>query len=61
LWGRSSEVRSFIEYVVEALVDAPEQVNISNVPQGEAGKGARGGIVNALRRVARAAAAKSKR
>jgi len=64
-----------IEYLVKALVDEPDQVNITEVPQEEAttyevrvapgdlGKviGKQGRIANALRTVTKAAAMKDKR
>lgn len=66
---------NFIETLVKALVDEPEQVNIVERPQDEAttyevrvapndlGKviGKQGRIANALRTVAKAAAMKNKR
>lgn len=68
-------MKDLIEYIVKALVDKPEEVNISEV-QGEtatiievrvadddAGKviGKEGRIANALRTVAKAAGAKDKK
>lgn len=71
----SSTLKQLIEYLVKALVDEPDQVNISEVPGDEAttyevrvapddlGKviGKQGRIANALRTVAKAAAMKEKR
>jgi len=69
------QVKQLIEYLVKALVDEPEQVDISEVPGDEAttyevrvapddlGKviGKQGRIANALRTVAKAAAMKDKK
>ncbi len=71
----SSTLKQLIEYLVKALVDEPDQVNISEVPGDEAttyevrvapddlGKviGKQGRIANALRTVAKAAAMKEKK
>lgn len=68
-------LKQLIEYLVKALVDEPEQVNINEVPGEEAttyevrvapddlGKviGKQGRIANALRTVAKAAAMKEKK
>ncbi len=68
-------MKQLIEYLVKALVDEPEQVDISEVPGDEAttyevrvapddlGKviGKQGRIANALRTVAKAAAMKDKK
>lgn len=68
-------LENLIEYLVKALVDEPELVEIKEVPQEEAttyevrvapndlGKviGKQGRIANALRTVAKAAAMKNKR
>jgi predicted RNA-binding protein YlqC (UPF0109 family) len=67
-------LKQLIEYLVKALVDEPDQVNINEVPGEEAttyevrvapddlGKviGKQGRIANALRTVAKAAAMKEK-
>jgi uncharacterized protein len=74
LRGKST-LKQLIEYLVKALVDEPEQVNIVEVPGEEAttyevrvapddlGKviGKQGRIANALRTVAKAAAMKEKK
>ncbi len=71
----SNTLKQLIEYLVKALVDEPDQVNISEVPGDEAttyevrvapddlGKviGKQGRIANALRTVAKAAAMKEKK
>lgn len=68
-------MQSLIEYLVKALVDEPEQVSITEVPQEEAttyevrvapgdlGKviGKQGRIANALRTVVKSVAMKDKR
>ncbi len=68
-------MKSMIEYLVKALVDEPEQVNITEVPgeesttyevhvaPGDLGKviGKQGRIANALRTVAKAVAMKDKK
>jgi predicted RNA-binding protein YlqC (UPF0109 family) len=56
-------VLNLIEFLVEALVDAPEQVNIPDMPQEEVGKanGKRGRIANALRTVGKAVVMRNKR
>ncbi|MES2461050.1 MAG: KH domain-containing protein [Armatimonadota bacterium] len=68
-------MKQLIEYLVKALVDEPDQVNINEVPGEEAttyevrvapddlGKviGKQGRIANALRTVAKAAAMKEKK
>ncbi|HLK58666.1 MAG TPA: KH domain-containing protein [Chthonomonadaceae bacterium] len=68
-------MQSLIEYLVKALVDEPEQVTITEVPQEEAttyevrvapgdlGKviGKQGRIANALRTVVKSVAMKDKR
>ncbi len=68
-------MKPMIEYLVKALVDEPEQVNISEVPgeeattyevhvaPGDLGKviGKQGRIANALRTVAKAVAMKDKK
>ena len=68
-------MHNFIEFLVKALVDQPEQVNITEVAREEAttyevrvspedlGKviGKQGRIANAVRTVAKAAAMKDKR
>lgn len=68
-------MKEMIEYLVKALVDEPEQVNIVEIPGDEAttyevrvapddlGKviGKQGRIANALRTVAKAAAMKHKK
>jgi predicted RNA-binding protein YlqC (UPF0109 family) len=68
-------LKQLIEYLVKALVDEPDQVNINEVPGEEAttyevrvapddlGKviGKQGRIANALRTVAKAAAMKEKK
>ncbi|MHB0912579.1 MAG: KH domain-containing protein [Armatimonadota bacterium] len=68
-------MKDLIEYLVRALVDEPEQVNITEVPGEEAttyeirvassdlGKviGKQGKIANALRTVAKAAAMREKK
>jgi predicted RNA-binding protein YlqC (UPF0109 family) len=70
-----STLKQLIEYLVKALVDEPDQVDISEVPGDEAttyevrvapddlGKviGKQGRIANALRTVAKAAAMKEKK
>lgn len=73
--GELGKLKQLIEYLVKALVDEPEQVDIQEVPGEEAttyevrvapddlGKviGKQGRIANALRTVAKAAAMKEKK
>jgi predicted RNA-binding protein YlqC (UPF0109 family) len=68
-------MQNLIEYLVKALVDEPDQVNVTEVPQdasttyevrvapNDLGKviGKQGRIANALRTVAKAAAMRDKR
>ena len=70
----AASLQALLEYLVKALVDIPEEVNITEVPGDEAttyevrvatsdlGKviGKQGRIANALRTVAKAAAMKHK-
>jgi predicted RNA-binding protein YlqC (UPF0109 family) len=72
---KEKSLENLIEYLVKALVDEPDQVNITEVPQeesttyevrvaqGDLGKviGKQGRIANALRTVTKAAAMKDKR